>query len=115
MREAEREQLHADPGIGNEQSKRDGADARARTVEPGRKKLAREGLQLRFGCARRLWESRAWALQIDAEILWQIAPEPGDRGVSQKIQGFEVQPRGARGHRSRVGRGRGHLSPHLRR
>src|ERR1700722_2334377 len=115
MREAEREQLHANPGIGDEQSKRDGADARARTVESGRKELAREGLELGFPCSGGLWESRAWALQIDAEILWQIATKPCDRGVSQHIQGIEPQPRAGRCFRCRVGRRLSHGSPDLRR
>src|SRR4029077_18895665 len=100
MREAKHEQFHADPGIGDEQAKSDGADARTRTVEPGRKKLAREGPQLRFVCSCRLHKTRPWGLQIDAEILRQIAPEHCNRGVSQKIQGLEAQPRASRGPRS---------------
>ena len=57
----------------------------------------------------------AWALQIDAEILWQIATKPCDRGVSQDIQGAEAQPSAGRCFRCGVGRRLSHGSPDLRR
>src|SRR5579863_7579221 len=99
MADAERKQLHAEPRIGDEQSKRDGADARARTVEPGRQKVARERLELHGPGARLRRRTRAGGLEIDAEVRRQMASQQENRAVRQGVQKPEARPRAERGLR----------------
>src|SRR6185312_8191739 len=96
--EAERKQLHAEPRKSHQQPKRDDADAGGRTVEPGRKKRAPERLELRRAWARRR-RTRDGRVEIDAEILRQVASQPENRGVSQGVQGLKPRPRPGRGLR----------------